>query len=144
MSVLRLCLFTTLAATLAGQTAKAEIFHRLSVTATPSQYEGPCPASIKLESVIKFEVSFNTQEQYVYRWESNDVILTDDTVAMSKGRSNHVETTVQVSAAPGRTVTLPIRLHAAWGSEFAKTAPFYGRTVNDHYSAPTVVTLTCR
>jgi hypothetical protein len=44
----------------------------------------------------------------------------------------------------GKTVTIPIRLHAFWGTDFAKTHSYYGRSVNDHYSLPAMVTLTCR
>jgi len=141
----RLAMATCLvAAGLAGHAAKAEIFDHISMSATPSTYDGPCPLSIKLESVIKFEISFNRQEQYVYRWEANDNPLTDDAHALSKGRSNQVEDTIEVNAPIGKTKVLPIRLHAMWGTEFAKTALFYGRAVNDHYSSPVNVTFTCR
>ena len=93
----RLFLVTAAAAGLAGHAAKAETFDHISVSATPNKYDGPCPVSIKLESVIKFEVSFNTQEKFYYRWESNNATLTDDAVAMSKGRSNHVAESIEVS-----------------------------------------------
>jgi hypothetical protein len=144
MFVVRLLLLAALATGLAGQAARAEIFDHLSVDVTPSTYEGPCPVSIKLRSVIKFEVSFNRQEQFVYRWEAKDQPLTDDVVTSSKGRINRVETTVDLQGPAGRSVTIPIRLHASWGTDFPKTAEYYGMAVNDHYSLPANVTLTCR
>ena len=144
MIVARPLLLTLLAVSLAGHTAKAEIFDHLSVSAVPSDYDGPCPVSIKLESVIKFEVSFNTQEKFVYRWESGDETLTDNVFTVSKGRSNHVETTISLSGPVGRTFTTPIRLHAAWGTDFSKTTAYSGKAVNDHYSLPTNVSVTCR
>ncbi len=144
MSVARLLLLPSLAAGLAGHAALAETFGHLSVSATPSTYEGPCPVSIKLESVIKFDVSFDRQEQFVYRWEGNEQPLTDDVVTYSKGRTNKVEATVQIREPVGRTMTIPIRLHTSWGTDFAKTAPYYGMAVNDHYSLPATVTVTCK
>jgi hypothetical protein len=149
MSFARLLLVAALAAGVAGHTARAELFDHISVSATPSKYEGPCPVSIKLESVIKFEVSFNTQEKFFYRWESNDRSLTDDAVAVSKGRSNRVAETIEISGPVGKTMTMPIRLHASWGSMVASTAPsksspYLSMAVNDHYSDPTDVTFTCR
>lgn len=144
MSLARLLLPLAVVGCFAGTTAKAEIFDHLSVSATPSTYEGHCPASIKLESVIKFDVSLNRQEQYVYRWESDDETLTDDFSGVSKGRTNRVETTILISKPAGTTATIPIRLHAMWGTEFGKTDAYLGKSVNDHYSLPVVVTVTCR
>jgi len=149
MSFARLVLVAAFAAGLAGHTAKAELFDHISVSATPSKYDGPCPVSIKLESVIKFEVSFNTQEKFFYRWESNGRTLTDDEVALSKGRINRVTETIDVSGPVGKTVTMPIRLHASWGSLLtssapSKSSPYLSMAVNDHYSDPTDLTFTCR
>jgi len=149
MSLARLFLVTAVAAGLPGYAAKAETFDHISVSATPNKYDGPCPVSIKLESVIKFEVSFNTQEKFYYRWESNNETLTDAAVAVSKGRTNRVAETIEVSAPVGKTMTMPIRLHASWGSMVAGTAPsksspYLSMAVNDHYSDPTDVTFTCR
>ena len=149
MSFARLFLVTAFAAGLAGHAVKAELFDHISTSATPTTYDGPCPVSIKLESVIKFEVSFNTQEKFYYRWESNDRSLTDDAVAVSKGRSNRVAETIEISGPVGKTVTMPVRLHASWGSLVASTAPsksspYLSMAVNDHYSEPINVTLTCR
>lgn len=149
MSFARLFLMTGFAAGLAGHAANAELFDHISVSATPSTYDGPCPVSIKLESVIKFEISFNTQDKYTYRWESNDRSLTDDAVALSKGRTNRVAETIEISGPVGKTVTMPIRLHASWGSMISGTAPskstpYLSLAVNDHYSEPVNVTLTCR
>ena len=144
MSVARLLSLASAACVVACYTAQAETFDHLSVSATPSTYEGPCPVAIKLESVIKFDVSFNRQEQYVYRWEGNEQPLTDDVVTYSKGRTNKVEATVRIQEPVGRSMTIPIRLHTSWGTDFAKTAPYYGMAVNDHYSLPVDVTVTCR
>ena len=149
MSFTRLMLVAALSAGLAGHAAKAETFDHISVSATPDKYDGPCPVSIKLESVVKFEVSFNTQEKFYYRWESNDRSLTDEAVAVSKGRSNRVTETIEVSGPVGKTVTMPVRMHASWGSLIASTAPsksspYLSMAVNDHYSDPTDVTFTCR
>ncbi len=144
MPVTRLLLLAAVAAAFAGQTASAEIFDHLTTTATPSTYDGPCPIEIKLESVIKFEVSFNRQEQFFYRWERGNEILTDVVATYSKGRTNRVEATVLVTGPVGKTVTVPVRLHVSWGDEFAKTHSYYGRSVNDHFSAPAIVTVTCR
>jgi len=124
--------------------ARAEIFDHLSTSATPSRYEGPCPVTIKLESVIKFDVSFNRREQFGYRWEDDLETLTDDVTTYSNGRTNRVETSILVRGPVGKTVTIPVRLHAFWGTDFAKTHAYYGRSVNDHYSLPAKVTLTCR
>ena len=149
MSFGRLFLVTAVAAGLACHAAKAELFDHISTTATPSKYDGPCPVSIKLESVIKFEVSFNTQEKFTYRWESNDTTLTDDQVALSKGRTNRVAETIEMSGPVGRTVIMPIRLHASSGSMVngtapSKSTPYLSLAVNDHYSEPATVSLTCR
>ncbi|HEX4506602.1 MAG TPA: hypothetical protein VH722_12795 [Alphaproteobacteria bacterium] len=149
MSFTRLMLVAALTAVLAGHPAEAELFDHISISATPSTYDGPCPASIKLESVIKFEVSFNTQEKFFYRWESNDKTLTDEAVAVSKGRNNRVLETIEITGPVGKTITMPIRLHASWGSMVNSTAPskstpYLSMSVNDHYSDPTDVTLTCR
>ena len=148
MSFVRLALVAAFSAGLAGH-AKAELFDHISMAATPSTYEGPCPVSIKLESVIKFEVSFNTQEKFSYRWESGDKTLTDDAVALSKGRTNRVSDTIEIAGPVGKTMTMPIRLHASWGSLTAgpapsKSNPYLSMAVNDHYSDPITVTLTCR
>jgi hypothetical protein len=149
MPVLRFMLLLAFTAGLAGHAAQAELFDHISVSATPSTYDGPCPVSIKLESVIKFEVSFNTQEKFFYRWESNDKSLTDDAVAFSKGRTNRVAETIEISGPVGKTVTMPIRFHASSGSMVTGTAPskstpYLSLAVNDHYSEPINVTLTCR
>jgi hypothetical protein len=144
MSVARLLLPAALTIGLACHSAKAELIDHLSVEATPSTYEGPCPVTIKLQSIIKFEVSFNTQEKFVYRWEAKDKTLTEEVVALSKGRTNHVETTIDIQAPVGRKITLPIRLHVSWGTEFNKETPYLSLAVNDHYSEPTNVTVTCR
>ena len=149
MSYSRLMLVAALSAGLAGHAARGEVFDHISMSATPSTYEGPCPVSIKLESVIKFEVSFNTQEKFYYRWESNDRSLTDDQVTFSKGRTNRVAETIEISGPVGKTVTMPIRFHASLGSMVAGTAPskstpYLSLAVNDHYSEPINVTLTCR
>lgn len=144
MSIARLLLLTVLMASFAGLAARAETFDRLSTTAEPSSYDGHCPVLIKLEGVIKFDVSLNTQEKYVYRWESDREILTDYVTTFSKGRNNHVDGIIQVQEPVGTTVTMPIRLHAAWGTDFGKTHPYYGMSVNDHYSTPVMITVTCR
>lgn len=149
MSFARLFLVTAFAAGLAGHAARAELFDHISVSATPNTYDGPCPVSIKLETVIKFEVSFNTQEKFTYRWESNDRSLTDDAVGFSKGRTNRVSETIEVSGPVGKTVTMPIRFHASSGSMVtgpapSKSNPYLSLAVNDHYSDPIAVTLTCR
>jgi hypothetical protein len=141
---LRIWLAIALATSLIVPAAIAETFDHLSVDATPSTYEGPCPVSIKLHSVIKFDVSFNNQEKFVYRWEANGEPLTDDVVTSSKGRSNHVETTVQLQGLVGKSMTVPIRLHASWGTDFSKVEPYSGMAVNNHYSLPANVTVTCR
>ena len=149
MSFARLFLVTALAVGLVGHAAKAELFDHISMSVTPSTYDGPCPVSIKLESVIKFEVSFNTQERFTYRWESMDTTLTDEQVTSSKGRTNRVAETIEISGPVGKTMTMPIRLHASWGSMIAgpvpsKSTPYLSMAVNDHYSEPATVTLTCR
>jgi hypothetical protein len=144
MSVTRSLLLAACAAVIAGHAARAEIFDHLSTSASPSTYEGRCPVAIKLESVIKFEVSFNRREQYVYRWEDDVKTLTDDVTTYSTGRTNRVEGSILVRGPVGKTVTVPVRLHAFWGTGFSKTHPFYGRSVNDHYSLPASITLTCR
>lgn len=149
MPALRLMIPLVLVTGLAGDAAKAELFDHISISATPSTYDGPCPVSIKLESVVKFEVSFNTQEKFTYRWESNDRSLTDDAVALSKGRTNRVTETIEISGPVGKTVTMPIRFHASSGSMIAapapsKSSPYLSLAVNDHYSDPVNVTLTCR
>ena len=149
MSCARSVLVAALSACLVGSAAKAELFDHLSTSATPSTYDGPCPVSIKLESVIKFEVSFNEQEKFSYRWESGDRTLTDDQVAFSKGRINRVAETIEISGPVGKTVTMPIRLHVSSGSMVgnpapAKSTPYLSLAVNDHYSEPINVTLTCR
>src|ERR1700761_8314744 len=102
MSYSRLMLVAALSAGLAGHAARGEVFDHISMSATPSTYEGPCPVSIKLESVVKFEVRFNTQEKFYYRWESKDRSLTDDAIAVSKGRSNRVTDTIEISGPAGK------------------------------------------
>ncbi len=144
MSFARLLLSAALTIGLAGQSAQAELFDHLSMEATPSTNEGPCPVTIKLQSVIKFEVSFNTQEKFVYRWEAKEKTLTEEVVALSKGRTNHVETTIDIQAPAGKKITLPIRLHVSWGTEFKKETSYLSLAVNDHYSEPANVTVTCR
>ena len=135
MAVDRLFLLGVLAATgLAGRAATAEIIDHVSTSAMPSSYDGPCPVSIKLEGVVSFEFFLDTHEQYVYRWESGDRILTDDVVTLSRGRRNHVETELEIQQPVGKTVTMPIRLHA-----FIITRP-----VGDHFSLPVQVKVTCR
>ena len=84
------------------------------------------------------------QEKFVYRWEAENKTLTEETVALSKGRSNHVETTIDIKAPVGKTISLPIRLHASWGTEFQRETSYLSLAVNDHYSDPAVVTVTCR
>jgi len=148
MSFARLMLVTAVALGL-GHAANAELFDHISTIATPSTYDGPCPVSIKLESVVKFEVSFNTQEKFNYRWESGDRTLTDDAVAVSKGRTNRLTETIELSAPVGKTLVMPIRLHASWGSLTTgpaptKSNPYLSMAVNDHYSDPINVSLTCR
>ena len=149
MPVARSLLLAVCLAGFAGHAARAEIFDHLSTSATPNKYDGPCPVSIKLESVIKFEVSFNAQEKFTYRWESNDRTLTDDAVAVSKGRTNRVSETIEISGPIGKTVTMPVRLHASWGSMLtgtapSKSSPYLSMAVNDHYSDPTNLIFTCR
>src|SRR5437879_2135922 len=96
MPVTRSLLLAACAAGFAIHTARAEIFDHLSMSASPSTYDGPCPVTIKLESVIKFEVSFNRREQFVYRWEDDLETLTDDVTTYSSGRTNRVEASILV------------------------------------------------
>jgi len=67
MFVARLVLLVASAVVFAVRPANAETFDYLSVSADPSTYDGPCPVSIKLESVIKFDVIMNHDEKFYYR-----------------------------------------------------------------------------
>ena len=144
MIATRLLLLAAFAAGVASQSAKAETIDHISVTATPATYEGPCPVSIKLESLIRFDVIYNREEKYLYRWESNDEALTEYVTTFSKGRNNHVEGSAELQGPAGKSVTIPIRLHTIWGATFGKMDAWHGKSVNDHYSVPFNVTLTCR
>ena len=124
--------------------AKAETFDYLSASAVPSTYDGPCPVTIKLESLVRFDIDYNRQEKYSYRWEGGDEALTEFVTTFSKGRNNRVEGTAEISAPTGKTMTIPIRLHTVWSLTFGKTDSNHGKSVNDHYSSPFNVTVTCR
>ena len=144
MRIARLLPLAILAASLVRDAAEAEVFDYIGTSATPANYEGHCPVSIKLEGVVKFDVSFNVQEKYFYRWENDHESLTDFEPALSKGRTNHVEGTIELNGPPGASITMPIRLHTAWDPEFPKFNPSSGKAANDHYSSPVQITVTCR
>lgn len=134
----RLTLLSVLAA-VAGQPARADIIDKVTTTVNPTTYEGPCPALIALEGVVSFDVVSNVQEKYTYRWESGNQALTDDETAFSKGRRNHVLAMWEVQEAVGKTVTMPIVLHA-----WRYVAANYDKTTADRYSIPVNLIVTCR
>jgi hypothetical protein len=144
MSIAGLLPLALLTACLAHEAAGAEVFDYIRTSATPANYEGHCPVSIKLEGVIKFDVSFNVQEKYFYRWENDHEPLTEFVPTFSKGRTNHVEGSIELSGPPGASITMPIRLHTVWDPEFRKVNPYFGVVANDHYSSPVPITVTCR
>lgn len=134
-------LLSALAATAsyAGPSATADIIDHVTAAVSPATYDGPCPVLITLSGVVSFDVVRNTQEQYFYRWEGADRVLSDDETALSKGRRNHVETMSEIQEPIGRSVTLPVVLHA-WRYVEAN----YGKTTADRYSDPVNLTVTCR
>ena len=136
---IRLILLSALvvAMVLGTRSASASIIDYVTTEVTPNPYEGPCPVSIKLQGSVTFGLSPGQKIKYVYRWESSDRVLTEDVVAMSTGRKDHIEGTWPVQLVTGTTLSLPIRLHAFLGS-------YRGKTVGDYYSAPVTLSLTCK
>ena len=137
----RLTLLSVLAAVagFAGQPARGDIIDNVTATVNPTTYEGPCPALIGLAGVVSFDVVSNEQEKYTYRWESGNQVLTDDVTAFSKGRRNHVLAMWEVQEVVGKTVTMPIVLHA-----WRYVAANYGKTTADRYSTPVNLIVTCQ
>jgi hypothetical protein len=76
-------------------------------TISQTVYDGPCPVTIKLEGAVMFDVARNNQENYAYHWATGDQQLTDDVKAFSKGRTNHVESSIQLQEPVGVPATIP-------------------------------------
>jgi hypothetical protein len=115
----------------------AAIIEHVTTEVSPNPYEGPCPASIKLDGVVTFGLNPGQKIKYVYRWESGDRVLTEDATTISTGKRDHIHGTWPVPLPAGTTLSLPIRLHAFLGS-------YLGRTEGDYYSTAVSVSVTCK
>jgi len=133
-----------------GPAAEADRIDRVVTTIAPAAYDGPCPVTIKLEGAVIFDVARNNQENYAYHWATVDQQLTDDVKAFSKGRTNHVESSIQLQEPVGAPATIPITLHAyklvsEGTSEFFRYSKSYRNDqVKDYPSLPANLTITCR
>jgi hypothetical protein len=133
-----LCGIAALIGGLIAGTAHAGLFDHIVVKATPDSFDGPCPTTIKLEATITFGIILGRRIKYVYRWEDDGNVLTDDVVTESSGSLHeHLETTLQVQQPVGATITRMARLHVFVGSD-------NGKAVGNAYSLPLKVTATCR
>jgi hypothetical protein len=117
--------------------AVAAIIEHVTTEVTPNPYEGPCPASLKLDGVVTFGLNPGQKIKYVYRWESGDRVLTEDVTTKSTGKRDRIQGVWPLQLAAGTTLSLPIRLHAFLGS-------YMGRTVGDYYSSAVDVSLICK
>jgi len=127
-------------AVLAGLTctpARAGIVEHIQLDADPAEYEGPCPARVKLDAKVTIALRIGRELKTMYRWESNDGVRSDDVETMLPARIAHVQTEWVVGRDPGTTLTQSIKLHLFAGYK-------NGKTVADDYSSPVTIKVTCR
>jgi len=135
---------------LSAGSAHADRIERVTTTVTPDNYEGPCPATFKLEGVVTFDVSRANTEQYAYHWAAGDTQLTDDVKAFSKGVHNKIESSIQLDEPKGVTANIGIQLHAfqmasRGQQDFHNYSRGYQKTdLTDTPSKPATLTITCR
>ena len=134
----RSCRMVAVVGILAAATAQGAIFEHVVATAAPDTFDGPCPTEIKLNGAITLGLHPGQRMKYVYRWENDEGVLTNDVVVQSSGAlHDHVETELPVMQPVGVTLTRIMKLHVFLGSR-------YGKTVDDVYSLPLKITVTCR
>jgi hypothetical protein len=135
---------------LLGSTAMADRIERVTTAVTPDTYDGPCPATFKLEGVVTFDVSRANTENFAYHWAAGDTQLTDDVKAFSKGVHNKVQSSIELDEPKGVTVNITIRLHAfqmvsRGQQDFYRYSRGYQQTdLVDTASQPANLAITCR
>jgi hypothetical protein len=135
---------------LLGSTAMADRIDRVTTTVTPDKYDGPCPATFKLQGVVTFDVSRANTENFAYHWAAGDTQLTDDVKAFSKGVHNKVETSIQLDEPKGVTANIAIKLHAfqmtSRGQQqfFTYSRGYQQTELVETASQPATITITCR
>lgn len=133
-----------------GPGAMADRIERVTTTVTPDKYDGPCPATFKLEGVVTFDVSRANTEQFAYHWAAGDTQLTDDVKAFSRGVHNKIESSIQLDEPKGVAANIGIQLHAfqmtSRGQQnFYNYSRGYQKTdLLDTPSKPATLTITCR